>query len=156
MPTITRQNIISSGLCIGCGSCVAQDGFKMKFDRYGQYKPSAPAAWLHSSSEQFARTCPFSPVAKNEDELAADHFLDPQVHDPLLGRFQAAYVGHVAEENFRASGSSGGMVSWVASELLRQGLVDGVAHVKAELKPEAEGHLFAYQISRTEEEVRAG
>jgi len=95
-------------------------------------------------------------VAKNEDELAADHFLDPQVHDPLLGRFQAAYVGHVAEENFRASGSSGGMVSWVASELLRQGLVDGVAHVKAELKPEAEGHLFAYQISRTEEEVRAG
>jgi len=154
--TITPQEIISSGLCIGCGSCVAQAGFKMKFDAYGQYKPSAPLAWLHTPSEQFAHTCPFSPMAKNEDDLAAHRFPAPQSRDPLIGRFQAAYVGYVAEENFREWGSSGGMVTWVATELLRQGLVDGVAHVKASWNPEKEKRFFSYQISRTEQEIRAG
>jgi coenzyme F420-reducing hydrogenase beta subunit len=41
-------------------------------------------------------------------------------------------------------------VSWVAAEFLRQGLVDGVAHVAPEPP------LFAYRVSRTVEEVRAG
>jgi coenzyme F420-reducing hydrogenase beta subunit len=156
MPAITPQKIMSSGLCIGCGSCVAQAGFKMTFDAYGQYKPAAPAAWLHTPSAQFERTCPFSPAAENEDQLAADHFPLSQCQDPLLGRFQSAYVGYVAEENFREWGSSGGMVTWVATELLRQGLVDGVAHVKPTLNPEAEKRFFSYQISRTEEDVRTG
>src|SRR3954447_11124708 len=113
---ITPQSIITSGLCIGCGSCVAQAGYKMKFDAYGQYKPSAPAAWLRTPSEQFAATCPFSPVAMNEDEIAARNFPTSQYCDSQLGRFEAAYVGFVAEENFREWGSSGGMVSWVATE----------------------------------------
>src|SRR5437870_4084297 len=96
---IAPQEIIASGLCIGCGSCAAQAGFNMKFDRYGQYKPSAPAAWLHTPSEQFTNTCPFSPAAKNEDALAALNFPSSPFYDARLGRFQAAYVGYVAEDN---------------------------------------------------------
>jgi coenzyme F420-reducing hydrogenase beta subunit len=161
---ISPQDIVSSGLCIGCGSCVAQTRHKMKFDHYGQYKPSGPSAWLRNPSLQFARTCPFSPVAKNEDELAAKNFPTAQYHDPLIGRFQAAYVGYVVEENFREWGSSGGMVSWVATELLRKGFVDGVAHVVATIDatddptddPTEKRRFFRYQISRTEDEVRAG
>lgn len=42
------------------------------------------------------------------------------------------------------------MASWVAVELLRTGLVDGVAHVTPQPP------LFAYQISRNIEDVRAG
>lgn len=48
------------------------------------------------------------------------------------------------------------MVSWVATELLRQGLVDGVAHVKIATNHERENSFFSYQISRTEQEIRAG
>jgi coenzyme F420-reducing hydrogenase beta subunit len=48
------------------------------------------------------------------------------------------------------------MVSWVAAELLRQGLVDGVAHVVAVHDPKAEGRFFRYQISRSEVEIAAG
>ncbi len=44
------------------------------------------------------------------------------------------------------------MVSWVAAELLRRGLVDGVAHVK----PADEGPHFGYVISRTVESVLEG
>ena len=66
----------------------------------------------------------------------------------------AAWVGHVAEAPFREQGSSGGMVSWVAAELLRTGAVDGVAHVTAE--DPASGHFFRYRISRSPDEVGRG
>src|SRR3546814_9904024 len=68
-------------------------------------------------------------------------------NDRLIGRYEAAYVGYAVEENFRSLGSSGGMVSWVAAELLRTGLVDGVAHVIA-ANPEEDQCFFRYQISR--------
>jgi coenzyme F420-reducing hydrogenase beta subunit len=48
------------------------------------------------------------------------------------------------------------MVSWVLEELLRRGLVDGVAHVAAVEDPQAEGKFFRYRIARTVEEIRAG
>lgn len=155
---LSPQDIIGAGLCIGCGSCVAQAAaptVRMAFDRYGQLKPQGPAAWQGAQSASFTRTCPFSPAALNEDALAASQFAAPAQHTPLLGSFEAAYVGHVAEADFRAQGSSGGLVTWVATELLRQGLIDGVAHVVA-TDPRTTGRYFRYRLARTEAEVRAG
>ncbi|MBD0351762.1 MAG: coenzyme F420 hydrogenase, partial [Flavisolibacter sp.] len=122
----------------------------MHFDTNGFLLPEGNPDWLRYSSEHFTRTCPFSPVAKNESELAAELFPDAEHSDTSIGRFQTAYVGYVAEDDFRMQGSSGGMVSWVAAELLRKGLVDGVAHVIAAVDPQAEGRFFHYRISRTE------
>jgi coenzyme F420-reducing hydrogenase beta subunit len=62
-------------------------------------------------------------------------------------------VGHAAEGQFRAEGSSGGLVSWVAAELLRLGLVDGVAHVGEGDSPGEGEPFFRYRISRSPEEV---
>jgi coenzyme F420-reducing hydrogenase beta subunit len=88
--------------------------------------------------------------------LAAGLFPAAAAHDAALGRFQTAYVGYVAQEDFRLQGSSGGMVTWVATELLRQGLIDGVAHVVATADPQNEERFFRYRIARTEAEIRAG
>ena len=151
---ISRRDIVASGLCIGCGGCAAGEA-RMGWDRYGQLKPRAPRTVMRSPSERLAHTCPFSPAARNEDEIAADRFPAAPVRDPAIGRFEAAYVGHADEGDFRMNGSSGGLVSWVAAELLRRGEVDGVAHVVA-TDPEADGHLFRYRISRTEGELREG
>ena len=38
------------------------------------------------------------------------------LQDDRIGRFEAAYVGQVAEKPFRLNGSSGGLTSWVAAE----------------------------------------
>ncbi|WP_104826956.1 Coenzyme F420 hydrogenase/dehydrogenase, beta subunit C-terminal domain [Rhizobium sp. NXC24] len=129
----------------------------MNFDRYGQLKPSGPREWLHDRDSAFLRICPFSPVAGNEDELAERHFPAARNRDYLLGRFEAAFVGHVEEEEFRANGSSGGLVSWVAAELLRRRLVDGVAHV-APVDPKTDGdrRLFRYTLSRSLDAIKAG
>ena len=150
--------MVRSGLCIGCGSCVAQSAdasAAMAWDRYGQLKPGGGKEWRRERSDRVARSCPFSPAAADEDRIAGALFPDARHRDARVGRFEAAYVGHAAEEGFRADGSSGGMVSWAAAELLRKGLVDGVAHVVA-VDPDREDRLFRYRVSRSVAEVREG
>lgn len=142
--------VVRAGLCIGCGACAAQSGGTMGFDSFAQLKPQGE--WAERPNPLLARTCPFSASIPNEDQIAADLFPMPEQADGRIGRFQAAYVGAVAEGEYRANGSSGGLVSWVAAELLRRGLVDGVAHVA----PGAEGRFFRYRISRTVEQVSEG
>ncbi|HUS13523.1 MAG TPA: Coenzyme F420 hydrogenase/dehydrogenase, beta subunit C-terminal domain [Chloroflexia bacterium] len=156
---LSPRDIVNAGLCIGCGSCVAQAGpsvADVRLDTYGHYKPAGSAAWMARRSLPFTRTCPFSPGARNEDQLAAALYPAAAHQDPLIGRFDTAYVGYVAEQDFRAGGSSGGMVSWVASELLRLGLVDSVAHVAPAPDPQQAGQFFGYRFSRTQDELRAG
>ena len=122
----------------------------MGFDRYGQLKPTG--AWRDEPNPMLQHVCPFSARAAEENLLAATAFQTAAISDGRLGRFDAAYVGAVAEDGFRARGSSGGMVSWVAEELLRRGLVDGVAHVV----PCEGDRFFAYRISRSARELSEG
>jgi len=154
--TLRRRDLVASGLCIGCGACVAatpDNSGAIAFDRFGQYAPAGPREWLDRPDPVLARVCPFSPHARNEDEIAAERFPLASRRDARTGRFEAAFVGAAIEGDFRARGSSGGLVSWVAGELLDRGLVDGVAHVA----PAGESHpYFAYRISRSSEAVRAG
>lgn len=142
-------------MCIGCGSCAASAGASMGWDRDGFMKPQGASDWADTPSDQFSRQCPFSPAAPNEDEIAAERFADAPVADTRIGRFEAAYVGHAIEDPFRRNGSSGGLTSWVAAELLRSGAVDGVAHV-APGHPQRDGEFFAYRISRSLDELSAG
>ncbi|WFU11671.1 Coenzyme F420 hydrogenase/dehydrogenase, beta subunit C-terminal domain (plasmid) [Rhizobium sp. CB3090] len=125
---------------------------QMQFDRYGQLKPKG-ANLRQSDQTAFSRICPFSPAAENEDELAARHFADSPNNDPLLGRFEKAFVGHVEEGDFRRNGSSGGLVTWVAAEMLRRGLVDAVAHV---IESRGSDRLFRYTLSRSLADLKAG
>lgn len=151
---LSPLKVVKSGLCIGCGSCVAQSSgvAKMEFDRYGMLRPAGDGEWLRTPSKALDRTCPFSPDAANEDTIAAELFPDAPRHD-TIGRMVSAYVGYVEEDGYRARGSSGGMVSWVLEELFRRGLVDGVAHV---IPGGSSTQLFRYRIASSVEEIREG
>jgi len=124
----------------------------MEFTGEGQLEPVAREG-IDAPSARFAATCPFSPAAPDEDSIAAERWPDAPHRDPYLGRFRNTWVGH-AEPDMRESGSSGGMATWIAAELLRQGLVDGVAHVVP--TPAASGRLFAYTVSRRVAALRLG
>lgn len=145
-PAFTPTTMARSGLCVGCGSCADRMGWDQ--DGFLKPDPNAPAP------QHFAQQCPFSPLARNEDEIAGERFANAPHSDPRIGRFEAAYVGHVAESPFRPNGSSGGLTSWVAAELLRGGTVDGIAHV-APTDPQT-GRHFAYRISRSIDELNRG
>jgi coenzyme F420-reducing hydrogenase beta subunit len=153
---VAPRDIVRSGLCIGCGSCVAAEPrATMRWDGDGQLKPHGPSDWFEQPSRDFSRRCPFSPAAADEDTIAAELFPAAPAADRRIGRFAANYVGHVAEPGFRCNGSSGGMVSWVAAELLRTGAVDGVAHV-APADAKRDDGFFAYRLSRSVDELQAG
>lgn len=154
---VSPRDIVRSGLCIGCGGCVAnQADATMRWDRFGQLKPHGPAAWYRAPDAEFTATCPFSPGAVDEDVIADAAFPASTHRAATIGRFQASYVGHVAENGFRAEGSSGGMVTWVAAELLRTGAVDAVAHVAAVAERRVGDPFFRYRLSRTPAELHTG
>ncbi|HRO16040.1 MAG TPA: polysaccharide pyruvyl transferase family protein, partial [Paracoccus sp. (in: a-proteobacteria)] len=127
---VSPGQILRSGLCIGCGVCAERkQGVTMVWDRYGQLKPDGPPVWRDTPDARFSALCPFSPQAVNEDALAAARFAAAPAMDGGIGRHIGCYVRAAAEPPFRAQGSSGGMVSWVAVELLRRGHVDDILHV---------------------------
>ena len=149
-------DIVRSGLCIGCGSCAAGHSVAaMGWDKDGFLKPAGPRDWFETPSEQVTRRCPFAAGATDEDRIAFERFPTAREHDRSIGRFDAAYVGHVADDSFRGRGSSGGLTSWVAAELLSIQAVDGVAHVLP-TDPRATGALFQYGISRSREALTGG
>ena len=155
---LSPHDIVRSGLCIGCGACVSQSGgaARMAFDKFGQLKPSSAGDWYRASNPLVNKTCPFSPDALNEDQLAERLFSSAPISDERIGRYQTAYVGYASESDFRAEGSSGGMVTWVAAELFRQGRVDGVAHVTAVNDAQGEGRFFKYTLSRNLNDIKNG
>lgn len=153
------EDIVKSGLCIGCGCCsainviVGKPG-KMSFDKFGQLKPNSAAPMYNEKSEVFSRICPFSPEAENEDEISKRFFPSAKFISPLLGRYISNKTGFVNEDDYRFNGSSGGMVTWLATELLRKGLVNGIVHVVP--VNDLEGKFFKYRISRNEKEIKEG
>ena len=149
-------DIVRSGLCVGCGSCaVSHSAATMRWDEHGFLKPAGPRDWYEAPSEHATNNCPMAPGAGNEDAIAIARFPTAPNNDLAIGRFEAAYVGAVVDDQFRPRGSSGGLTSWVAAELLRTGAVDGVAHV-VPTDPAADGRFFAYRISRTLDELNRG
>lgn len=152
LPELSAADIVRSDLCVGCGACtLLSDDSGMRWDRDGFRKPAG--AFTKRKSQAVAARCPMSPAAENEDSLAAGRF--PAEADPHLGRTLASYIGHVEEEEWRAQGSSGGLTSWVAGELLRTGKVDAVAHVAPEQVTDT-GRFFGYRLSRSLHDLRAG
>ena len=152
---LSPKAMVDAGLCIGCGSCASTDDrADTRWNRYRLLEPAGPTDWFDRPTADLAQRCPFSPSAADEDAIAADRFGDGPRH-PLLGKVEGCFVGHAAEPGFRSNGSSGGLVSWVAAELLRTGQVDGVAHVRP-TDPSAGGGFFEYGISRTVDELFAG
>ncbi len=159
MKALRPEAMVRAGLCIGCGACVAQSGVpgaRMRMDRDGLLRPAGPPGWSEDAVPRFERTCPFSPAADDEDRIAAELFPHAGLHDAATGRFAAAYVGHAGEGAFRAEGSSGGMATWLAAQLLREGMIDGVAHVHAVEDPGRDGRFFRYRISRDEDALKRG
>jgi coenzyme F420-reducing hydrogenase beta subunit len=156
---LAPREVVDSGLCLGCGSCVAQAGpgeAAMRMDRQGHLRPEGTIAWWRSRSAALARTCPASPYASHETQLAAELFPGARRSDPGTGRLRGAWVGHVAQGTWREQGSSGGLVSWVAGQLIERGWVDGVAHVVPAVQPQSDGRFFRYRISRSVGELREG
>ncbi|TCD47537.1 Coenzyme F420 hydrogenase/dehydrogenase, beta subunit C-terminal domain [Chlorobium sp. N1] len=147
----TINQVLKSGSCVGCGGCAFAASGKMALDAHGFYAPQLKGAEYDSA---LASACPFLSPDLNEDFLA-DRFLPMLPHrDHKIGKYDAVFAAHAEENSFRRAGSSGGIGSWFAVELLQRKLVDGVIHARPVPRRGAEDPFFRYGISRNIEDVK--
>lgn len=134
------QKVVNGGYCVGCGGCAAvSKDINIIENSYGSYIPF----WKENNDSKIERICPFT-SSLNEDELGKMLFKNAKKHDKRIGRYISIYGGYVQEGNFRVNAGSGGITTWVLTELLAKGLIDGVIHVGASSKSST---LFEYKIS---------
>lgn len=154
------DTVLSEGYCVGCGVCTIIEGspYKITRSKYRQFQVENSEIALgqikEGVEERISRVCPFSDGSVNEDVLS-NMFLDTEClkSDKKLGYYLETYAGYALIENYRELGSSGGIGSWLLSELLNSKEIDKVVHVKESLE---NGRLFEYTISSSDEEIVQG
>jgi coenzyme F420 hydrogenase subunit beta len=148
------EQVVLGGYCVGCGACaVGNNNVSMKMNDEGQYIPISFKA-NQNVTDTASKICPFS-TDLNEDDIA-NKFLNHDVKNNYkkhIGYVDASYAGYVNEGEFRANGSSGGMVSWISSKLLELGEIDALIHIKNSTK---ENTLFEYGISYDLDSIQEG
>lgn len=150
------EKVIASKMCIGCGSCafVQPDHYKMQMTPAGHW--TAERTKVKRTSDALAtRVCPMAGGNTNETEIASRLYPDLP-SDPQIGRYLGTFSAYVSEGEFRRQGGSGGLVSWLLAELFRRGDIDAVLHVKPADSGAADGLLFHYAVSESENAMRLG
>ncbi len=148
-----QKTVIENGYCIGCGACsVVSPNYKIKLNSLGQYQATLSSTDAITDEEIVSKVCPFSNNSPNEDQLSEELFPDLK-YNSMLGRVANNYFGHSKE--FRLKGASGGLTTWFLQKLIKEGIVDGVIHLKEDSSSNRKV-LLKYTISSTIEEVIEG
>lgn len=151
-------DVLSSDICIGCGACSIIENRKINICMTDKGIYQADVAAVQALDpvevEYLNRICPFSDFAKNEDDLAAPEqqrsSADYQ-QDFRVGNYLALLAGRINDTSLIEESSSGGLTSWLTSELFDRNLIRGLIHVGAS----SDDHrLFQYSISYSNEEAR--
>jgi coenzyme F420-reducing hydrogenase beta subunit len=126
-------------------------------DAYGRYQAAERQPGCGSTHNiSLLSVCPFSGVAENEDAIGSALFSDNCRPDGRIGYYLDTYAGFVSEGAYRQNGSSGGMGTWLLTELFCKGLIDGVIHVHEEDRGSGGELLFRYRLSTTLEGIASG
>ena len=149
-----NDTVIKGGYCVGCGICATVDNspFEIKYDIHSKLQAFKNSIDQDITGVKVLELCPFSDESRDEDEIGKELYGSKNTYHNKLGYINSSYAGHVVEKEFRNNGSSGGMGTWILTELLSKNLVDGIIHVK----PTEEENLFKYAISNSSEEILEG
>lgn len=150
------DQVIAEDMCVGCGACVfaRPDLYAIEMTPAGHWKANRKVE-TDEDRDTLSRICPMSGVGRNETEIAAALYPALPANDQI-GRYLSTFAAHVDEDEFRARGGSGGLVSWILAELFRRDEIDAVLHVKPVNPEENDGLLFRYAISQSEQEMIGG
>lgn len=138
------QSKIIRNYCSGCGACAGicpEKCLEMQFNEYGEYKPVLVGTC--NNSDLCLRVCPFMDGCPNEDDIANDKFGDYEgiQHTSETGYYLQCFAGHVVNEREWLAATSGGIITWLAKQLLIEKEVSAVACVRG---VDSETKLFDY------------
>ncbi|HFD32819.1 MAG TPA: coenzyme F420 hydrogenase [Gammaproteobacteria bacterium] len=154
------EKVVNNGFCVGCGACAFALNIPMALNSFGEYNPDfsivdKDKGGLYPDVD-IIKTCPFLAPELNEDELSRPLFEKDCELDSRIGYYHSTYAGYAKESNYRSNGTSGGMGTWIGAELLKQGLIDAVIHVKP-IGNRVDGDpYFKYAISDSLDDIMQG
>jgi len=104
-------------------------------------------------SDSVNQVCPFSSQSPNETVIGQELFETQGLRrDERTGYYREFYAGQIKNNNSILQSSSGGLTTWLLTQLLNKGLIDGVVHVGSSGR---DSQLFSYRVSRSIEELNA-
>lgn len=146
--------VVDNDLCTGCGVCTyscSSNALTMDWNEEGFLVPGLTGDCDDDSS--CISVCPFNPqpieAVKNETAIADIFLTDSTEEHDKLGRLIGIYAAHSNE--FREHSSSGGMGSYIFSQLLDRGIVDHVFSVSSSDTVE---EYYQYSVSSSKADLR--
>ncbi|WP_430974581.1 Coenzyme F420 hydrogenase/dehydrogenase, beta subunit C-terminal domain [Sunxiuqinia rutila] len=147
------KTVVSNDLCIGCGLCVYKcpnKALEMKWNEYGFLTPTLSGNC--DTTGNCVSVCPFNPCpddeVKTEIEIAEIFLKASPSYHPKIGKYHGIYAGY--SKQYRLTSSSGGIATYVFTELLNKGIVDYIFSVK---ESNQSGVHYEYSISSSKEEL---
>ena len=155
IPKVTDL-VVNNDICVGCGLCTFRcrsKAIEMQWNEYGFLIPVLTGTC--NASGNCITVFPFNPYPKaevrTETELAEVCLKEASSTHPKIGKYNGLYAGYAPE--FRITSSSGGLATYILTELLERGIADHVFSVK---ESGNEGTHYAYAVSSNKEELLAG
>lgn len=146
----TIEEVVTSGLCTGCGTCVGicpQQALTMvKSDSKGIYIPQLDMEKCNQCGICL-EVCPGYSVDFKGLNL---EIFGKEPEDALVGNYLNCYIGHAADYDIRYNSASGGLVTALLVFALEQGMIDGALVTKMSQRSPLEPQPF---IARTREEI---
>lgn len=145
--------VVNNNLCIGCGMCVSQcnsNALEMTWNDKGFLVASTKNTC--DCNGACLNVCPFNPFPKEEvrtENEIAELFLESATnHHQKIGKFNNIYAGYSKE--FRLSSSSGGLGTYISTELLAQKIADHIFSITESSEP---GIFYQYSVSSNIEDL---
>ena len=129
-PSLSLEEIVEGGLCIGCGLCRAVAGaerIRIVLTPEGRERPVARGRLDAATLTRINAICPGTRVegARPEDQST------PAAHDVVWGPAEHLAIGYARDPAVRYRGSTGGVLTALGQFLLTSGRVKFILHVAA-------------------------
>ena len=137
------SKVLKNNLCLGCGACESSFGknkIELSMDDKGYLRPEQHEDLSNEERDLFGKICP-GINAKHEDL---------QNYHPLWGPILSIKSGFSTDKTIRRVGSSGGVLTALASYLLEQKKVDCILQIGASKK---QPYINEDKLSYTSKEV---
>ncbi|NQT76111.1 MAG: Coenzyme F420 hydrogenase/dehydrogenase, beta subunit C-terminal domain [Bacteroidetes bacterium] len=118
------QDVVRSGLCNRCGSCVGLSDGKISFtDRTGKYLPHIEDDPEGKLDKELLHYC--SGKGFDFPGQSKKIFGEEAHYNVFIGACKNIYIGHSNDESIRRLGASGGIISAILIWLLEKGHING-------------------------------
>jgi coenzyme F420 hydrogenase subunit beta len=117
------EEVVTSGLCVGCGLCQSMAGrerIELRLNDEGYLRPSFRQSLDRALEKRILAVCPGAVVEGPRDVRR---------NDPVWGPVGTLWRAQAADDELRHRGSSGGVLTALALDLLETSKIDAVLHV---------------------------